>query len=494
MRISPKITVIDRVNAHLGGDIPPKVMEKVKKSLSWKVAGCHIHPAFQLGHWDGRESLLDENGLFYVYHADLVFKTLSEFVKESEIEITFECPPEPELPTHPIDDDYMEDVTGLKLRTTQLRTINDAIAAGNGIFDAATSAGKTLICGTLARYYQDHLQSITIVPSAQLLQQTHDEYTKMGLDSIAITATGIKKNDKRLEAIRNHQHTVITYKLLFNLIKYAREVGDPIFQDEDRLILYDECHEFGDTMFEAFKMDLSMCTVRFGMSGTVPKDQLKYEKICGSLGFGVISTVSVDELRENGYISKVHVKMFTTKHKEIEKISSQQLVKSGHWDWDKEFKYFSNTERVMEIARFISNLDPVTTLVLCHAQLGNKLGQVMDLPFIDQDTPTKERQRLFKELAESNGGIQLASYDTSGTGISVNEILRVVIIDAGKNETHIKQGIGRGLRLDGVDNKCEVIDISADTYFAKKHRNERIKVYKRDKYPYTLNVGVLHID
>lgn len=493
MKIAPIITIIDRVNCHLGGDVPVRVRNEIRDKLSYRVKGCHMAPAYQTGNWDGKESLIDDDGIFYFYHINTVAEILAKYMDPDDIELKFDCDEFPDLPTDPIAEDFMLEETGWDLRSTQLRTINDAIAAGNGIFDAATSAGKTLICASLAKYYQDHLPSMTIVPSAQLLDQTFKYFEESGLDAVAISATKVKCNKKRLDLIRKHKHVVITYKLLGNLLAYADKNSDPIFSETDRVIMYDECHEFGDTMFDAFKYHLAMCTVRFGMSGTVPKDKLKREKIAASLGGDVITTVSVKELEDNGYTAKVNVKMITTKHKEIEELCTAAIVKKGHWDWDKEFSYFSNPDRLEAIAQYLFNMDPLTTLVLCHAQVGNKLGKIMEMPFIDKDTPVVERQRLFQQLADTPGSMQLASFDTSGTGISVNEILRVVIIDAGKNETHIKQGIGRGLRLDGVENECEVIDISADTYFAKKHRTERISIYKRDSYKYSKDSGVIRI-
>jgi len=102
---------------------------------------------------------------------------------------------------------------------------------------------------------------------------------------------------------------------------------------------------------------------------------------------------------------------------------------------------------------------------------------------IVDETPTSERKEMFTKFDDSDYTL-VASFGTSGTGLSINRIFRVILIDVGKNETYIKQSIGRGLRLDGDRNEVEIIDISSNTKYAKKHRKSRIKVYERDEYNY----------
>jgi len=146
-----------------------------------------------------------------------------------------------------------------------------------------------------------------------------------------------------------------------------------------------------------------------------------------------------------------------------------------------------NVERAEAIAAYIKKVvddDPKNTLVLCHAAFGKVLSGVMGLPIITDDVSVDERGEMFAKFRESDDHIQLASFGTSSTGISENRIFRLVLIDVGKDETTIIQSIGRGIRLDGVHNKVDVIDISSNTFYSTKHRKERLKVYKREKYEY----------
>ena len=84
-------------------------------------------------------------------------------------------------------------------------------------------------------------------------------------------------------------------------------------------------------------------------------------------------------------------------------------------------------------------------------------------------------------MFDSNGSTSA----TSATGISQNYIHRVILVDSGKDETNVLQGIGRGIRLDGETNKCHIIDISANTLYAIEHRKERKKIYKREKFNFS---------
>jgi hypothetical protein len=46
------------------------------------------------------------------------------------------------------------------------------------------------------------------------------------------------------------------------------------------------------------------------------------------------------------------------------------------------------------------------------------------------------------------------------------------------------QSIGRGIRLDGVVNKVDVIDISSNMKYGIKHRKERQKLYNTENLPF----------
>lgn len=483
------ITLIDEVNCHVGG-LSTRRMADLAKSMSYSVPGAFQTVAFQLKEWDGTESLIDEEGFTYSYYLDHIADFLSEIgVADDSVEILDLREPQPDLPDWEVPADFIKEYIGFEYRPHQLKNINLAIKQRVGVLDAATNAGKTYVCGTIVKYYEDYLPSITLVPTSKLMRQTYDEYDKLGIDVIKIDKK-LASNKKRLTAIREHRHVIMTTKLLHNILKYEDSISeeDRVITGRPRVVLYDEVHRFGDTMFNAFKMAFHNCPVRIGMSGTIKKmDPLKKAKIFGCLGGGVIDKVSAKQLIDSGFASKPSIVMYKTHDEAIEELCTPELVKRGKWDWEKEVKYYNNSIRVAAIADFIqNNRDGVNTLILCHAELGAGLSRMLECPLVYCNTPEKERDAMFSHFDESEDETFFcASFDTSATGISQNNIHRLYLIDARKNEVHIMQGIGRGLRLDGKDNELEVIDICSNTYYAKRHSSTRKNIYKRESFPFT---------
>lgn len=249
----------------------------------------------------------------------------------------------------------------------------------------------------------------------------------------------------------------------------------------DVISISGNCHVFGEVTAEIFREELRNCPMRIGLTGTLPPDKQKRQKILAHLGGEPLIKVSAKEMTDKKIVSKASIEMITTSHPYMVEMSD-----SGLWDWEAEFNYFiSHDERLDAIAKYIHSLPETNTLILCHAQAGDILGKYFGDRMIRDETPDALRKQWFGEFDESNEAYYLcASFQTSGTGVSINNIQRVVLLDIGKTETTILQCIGRGMRLDGKTNEVDIIDISADTKYASRHRKERIKLYKREKFEY----------
>jgi superfamily II DNA or RNA helicase len=491
-----KITLVDEINANIDG-LTEGEFDFIVDKVKFPVKDAFMRADFQMKLWDGKESMIDEDGNTYQYYLpEIVDHIESLGYSDDEVEIIDERLPLADIPCELVDDDFMLEESGMTLRESQTRNLNRVISELCGILDACTSAGKTLTCGGIAKYFEDYLCSITIVPTAKLLRQTTDEFKEWGLNTVAIDAKMSQK--KRNTAIDTHQHIVITSKLLWNQVQYEVENNDYHIVGEQMVVMYDELHKFGETMIDTFRYALNNCPVRIGMTGTVPnKDKVKLAHIKGCLGGDVIDTVSVKYAQDMGYAATSDITGYITYHPEVEELCTPQDVKDGDWDWETEFRYYHiNDNRVESIANFISSLEVKNTLILCHPALGHKLDEFLgdlSVGMIDKDTDEDTRDKYFNFFDTKEDLYLTASFETSATGISKNSIYRIIEIDVGKNETYIKQGIGRGLRLDGEINHCEIIDISANTYYAKKHRKDRVKLYKSEGHPYHESKLKIHV-
>jgi superfamily II DNA or RNA helicase len=217
------------------------------------------------------------------------------------------------------------------------------------------------------------------------------------------------------------------------------------------------------------------------MTATMPTQELKNVKTRATIGGDILCEVTTKFLSDEKMVSAANVEVITIDHPEIDDISNGGEV---DWSWDLESHYTSsNVDRINAIAEYIESLEPTNTLILGHAGVCKMMAERLGTDLIVDDTATEDRKEMFTKFDGSDYKL-VASFGTSGTGLSINRIFRLIMLDVGKNETHIKQSIGRGLRLDGDRDEVEVIDISSNTKYAKKHRRNRIKVYDRDEYRY----------
>ena len=253
------------------------------------------------------------------------------------------------------------------------------------------------------------------------------------------------------------------------------------------------CQIFGDMLLDALRFEVPSFPIRIGMTGSLPKCKLKSAKIKCVLGGDVLDVVEPDDMKRIGATSTEKIVMYKTVDKQINEIFSE-MRNQGMYDWSIEQDYIlTNRARVEAIGKFITSLPKTNTLVLCHAQFGVFLGEFLNLPMIIDETKTEDRAAMFDLFNQHSDHLQLASYGCAATGISVDRIHRVVLVDVGKNNTYILQSIGRGLRKSDIQDHVEIIDIYGDLRYGNKHKYERVKIYKEKKFDFVESDDIIEI-
>jgi superfamily II DNA or RNA helicase len=77
----------------------------------------------------------------------------------------------------------------------------------------------------------------------------------------------------------------------------------------------------------------------------------------------------------------------------------------------------------------------------------------------------------------------IATFGIASTGISIDLIHHLVLVDAGKAFTRVIQSIGRGLRRGKGKTKVFVSDIFSQLKWSKKHWRQRLDFYREAEYP-----------
>ena len=87
------------------------------------------------------------------------------------------------------------------------------------------------------------------------------------------------------------------------------------------------------------------------------------------------------------------------------------------------------------------------------------------------------------QFETENDLIVIATAGIASTGISIDRIFCLMLIDAQKSFVKCIQSIGRSLRKGKDKEYALVIDVHSKQKWARKHYSERAKFYKEANYP-----------
>ena len=123
------------------------------------------------------------------------------------------------------------------------------------------------------------------------------------------------------------------------------------------------------------------------------------------------------------------------------------------------------------------------TLVLVNSvDFGKKLAQqIKGAVFLHGDDDTKVRKEFYDTFAVRDDVIVIATYGIASTGLSINRIFNLVLIDVGKSFTRVIQSIGRSLRKSPDKDCAHVVDVYSNLTWGKQHFGTRKKYYKEDQ-------------
>jgi superfamily II DNA or RNA helicase len=112
--------------------------------------------------------------------------------------------------------------------------------------------------------------------------------------------------------------------------------------------------------------------------------------------------------------------------------------------------------------------------------------------YVDGDTDESLREEYKTRMSTGTNKILIATYGTFATGISINNLHNIFLVESYKSEVLIKQSLGRGMRkMDGKE-KVNVIDF-VDDFSTKgyqnyliKHSEVRIQIYRKECFDYKI--------
>ena len=361
----------------------------------------------------------------------------------------------------------------IELRDYQVEVINKFLKTPQSIQEIATGAGKTIITATLSKLCEPYGRTIVIVPNKSLVTQTEEDYKNIGID------VGVYFGDRKQ---LNRTHTICTWQSLNNLMKASKDGTAHTTIDEFShnvaCVIVDEVHMAkADVLKQLLTGPFAHCTIRWGLTGTVPKEDYNQKALTVSIG-QVAHRISAAELQDKGVLANCHVNI----------IQTEDFV--AYKTYLEEQKYLTTTKvRMTFVANEIKNIAlSGNTFVLVNLIKSGELLEelIADAVFISGKTKVDDRKDHYDDVKTAKDKIIIATYGVASVGINIPRIFNLVLIEPGKSFVRVIQSIGRGIRKAQDKEFVQIWDITSTAKFAKRHLTARKKFYKEAQYPYTI--------
>ena len=475
-----RLIIEDEVNIKLEG-LEVDVRRKLSNALKFEVPYARYMPQYKLGRWDGKVAFFGIGGSGYVNHLDIV----SDILRKQGVEIVDidDRRQKVDLNFSSITEKFWGDKTWPKghsiagekiiLRDYQVEVINNFLSNPQALQEVATGAGKTIITATLSKITEKYGRSLVVVPNKSLVTQTEEDYINCGLD------VGVYFGDRK-ELGRTH--TICTWQSL-NILDKKTKDGSAVlslaeFLEDVSTVIVDEVHQAkAEVLKNLLTRNLRNAPIRWGLTGTIPKEKFEFESIHASLG-PVIGNITAKELQDKGVLSNCHVNVV-------------QLIDTvAHTNYQEELKYLvTNKDRIDYIGKLLNTISQSgnTLILVDRISAGELLQQLIpNSVFVKGDVKLKNRKEAYDEINEGTNHVVIATYGVASVGINIPRIFNLVLIEPGKSFVRVIQSIGRGVRKAKDKDFVQIWDLTSTCKFAKRHLTQRKKFYKEAEYPFTI--------
>ena len=473
------VIIKDEVNVKINR-LELTTRRKLGNKFKYEIPGARFMPAVRLGRWDGCVSFFSMGGQTYVNMLDEILPIIE--AEGYHINLTDDRPPL-ELQFDEIDANYLAETKwpighpaqgqSIVLRDYQVEVINKFLHEPQSIQEIATGAGKTIITATLSKLCEPYGRTVIIVPNKSLVTQTEEDYKNIGVD------VGVYYGDRKQ---LNRTHTICTWQSLNNLMKASKDglatTTMAEFAEDVACVIVDEVHMAkADVLKQLLTGPFAHCTIRWGLTGTVPKEDYNQKSLSVSIG-QVAHRISASELQDKGILANCHVNI----------IQTEDFV--AYKTYQEEQKYLTTTKtRMGFVANEIKDIaQSGNTLILVnYVKTGELLEELIDdAVFVSGKTKVQDRKEEYDEIKTASNKIIIATYGVAAVGINIPRIFNLVLIEPGKSFVRVIQSIGRGIRKAQDKDHVQIWDITSTAKFAKRHLTARKKFYKEANYPYTI--------
>ena len=474
------IKILDEVNVkftNLAVSTRHKLVNKYKYRLPY---AQHL-PSVRLGRWDGTVSVFDLGGRSYVNLLEEIIPILIEDGYDLELEdhrtvrnFEFQEVTANLLSHKTWPKGHRLEGQPIILADHQVTAINEYLRNPQSIQELPTSSGKTVVTASLSMLCEPYGNTVVIVPNKYLVKQTLEDYTNLGLD------VGVYFGDKKE---LGHKHTICTWQSLNNIFKNkkeneeARDAAELLLKDLI-CVMVDECHASkADVLKSMLTGPFANIPLRWGLTGTIPKEDYEFMYLYISIG-QVVNKIAAKELQDKGILANCEVNILQT----------QDVV--AFKSYQEELKYLvTNADRLQLLADRIQEISKTgnTIVLVDRLECGQQLSALIpNSSFVSGKDKIADRKEHYDEMASEDNLVKVATYGILSTGVSINRIFNLVLIEPGKSFIRVIQSIGRGLRVADDKSFVNIFDVCSTCKYSKRHLTKRKVFYRDAKYNFKI--------
>jgi superfamily II DNA or RNA helicase len=470
------LEIRDEVNVRFKG-LDVKARRKISDACKYFLPHAYHMPAYKLGRWDGCVRYCDIGGRTYFQLLDKLVPIITE--EGYEIEIIDQRQP-CSFEFDKVEQTSYENVAWPKkhpaegqpiiLRDYQVEIINKFLENTQCLQEIATGAGKTLITAVLSHKCEDYGRTIVIVPNKDLVVQTEKDYKNLGLD-VGVLYGDRKEYDKT--------HTICTWQSLSILEKKSKnyEADFPIdqFLDNVACVMVDEVHKAkADVLRNLLSGVFANVPIRWGLTGTIPKEEYDAVGCTCSLG-PVVGKMSSKELQDMGVLADLDISILQLQ---------DGMIQFGNYA--QELKWLVTDEkRLKEISEIIKGVavNGNTLVLIDRIATGERLEELNpDWVFVSGSMKQADRQENYDDVSQMDNKVIVATYGVAAVGINIPRIFNLVMLEPGKSFVRVIQSIGRGIRKASDKDYVNVLDITSNLKYSKRHLTKRKVFYKEQGF------------
>ena len=480
-------------------DAEPSILNELVDHFQFFVPGYKFMPAYKNKMWDGRIRLFDSRTR--QLYAGL-YSYLKEFAaaegREYEIELLHDAYYGYPDTTQEIDLEWMKDIhltskgTIIEPRDYQLDAVLHGLTHKRGMLISPTASGKSLIIYLMLRWYlenNDKKRILIIVPTTSLVEQLYSDFADYSEYDDGFNKEMVHNIYAGKSKFAETERVIIsTWQSIYKM--------PGTWYNQFGCVIGDEAHNFKAKSLMSILEKMHDCEYRFGTTGTLDGTQTHKLILEGLFGPAYYVTTTKD-LMDSGALAQLKINVLLLKYPEdICKVVSKA-------------KYQDEIDFIVQYEKrnkFISNLaldQDGNTLVLfqyvekhgkpLYNLIKEKAHERRKIFFVSGATDVDTREQVRHITEKEKNAIIVASMGTFSTGINIRNIHNIIFASPSKSQIRVLQSIGRGLRKSDDGRDTVLFDLADDLHwksnknYTLNHAAERIKIYTKERFNYTLH-------